>query len=140
MRKHFVKFFSPGTFTAETTVREIEAWDVGKALEMASGVEERYGATPYAFCFITRARADKDFDSKEVKRSRMYYLPHCKVETLKEIKARGSKDDRILISNMEGNGWDRVITTTKGWKWYQPFKGGDVLLCQEANVVKGDNG
>jgi hypothetical protein len=54
MKKHFVIFFSPGTFMAETTAKTIESWDTGKAIEMAREIKERYDATPYGFCFTTR--------------------------------------------------------------------------------------
>jgi len=58
----------------------------------------------------------------------MYYLPHCKVETIEEIEARNLPDERILRSNMRGNGYKRVIVTTKGWKWTQPLYDTDVVL------------
>ena len=48
MNKHFVTFYSPGSFVAETTTREIESWDIRKAQEMADKISERYDATPYA--------------------------------------------------------------------------------------------
>jgi len=57
----------------------------------------------------------------------MHYLGG-KVSTLEEIKARGEASDRILISNMEGNGWGRVIQSTSGWAWTQPLTADDVLL------------
>lgn len=128
MKAHFVTFYSPGTFVAEDTTRPIDSWDVAKAREMAAGITERYDVRPYGFVFTTRERGDNDLDSGEVARSGTYYLPHCKVLTLDEIKARNDPQDRILIANMEGNRWDRVVRTTQGWRWTQPLGENDVVL------------
>jgi hypothetical protein len=127
MQRHFVRFYSPGTFVAETTEKPIDSWDVEAAKEMAAEVKERHGARPYGFCFTTRSRGPDDLDSKETAVSGMHYL-QGKIETLAEIKARNNPDDHILIFNMEANGYDRVISTTKGWRWTQPFTNEDVLL------------
>lgn len=126
--KHFVTFFSPGTFVSETTEKPIDSWDVAKARKMAAKVTERHGATPYAFQFSTRSRGDDDLDSKVTKTSGMYFLPHCKIETIKEIKARGLDNERILLDNMKCNGWERVVTTTSGWKITLPLEKNDVVL------------
>jgi len=128
MQAHFVTFLSPGTFMAEDSTKPIDVWDVEKAQKMAEAVTERYGAVPYAFYFTTRARGPKDLDSKVTKQSVTYYLPHCRVETLAEVKKRNDPKEEILRSNMECNGYKKVVTTTKGWRWTQPFKDGDVLL------------
>lgn len=128
MQKHFVTFLSPGTFVAEDSTLPIDSWDVKAAAKMAAGVEERYKAVPYAFYFTTRTRGENDLDSKVSKRSPNYYLPHCKVETLAEVKKRNDPKERILVSNMEGNGYKKVVMTTRGWKWTQPFGDDDVLL------------
>jgi hypothetical protein len=127
IEKHFVKFYSPGTFVAETTEKTIDSWDIETAKKMAAKITERYNATPYAFKFTTRSREDKDLDSHVTKTSPMYYL-NCKVVTLAEIKKRNDPKDSILISNMEGNGWDKVVQSTKGWQWTQPLEKGDVVL------------
>ena len=127
VEQHFVRFFSPGTFVAETTDKPIDTWDVDQAVEMAKSIVERHGATPYGFVFITRGRGPKDLDSHEIKRSAGVYYLGGKVETLAEIKARNNPDDRILISNMEGNGWAKVVNTNS-WRWTQPLKEGDVVL------------
>lgn len=42
--KHFVRFFSPGTFMSETTDREIESWDVEEAIRLSRSVLERHAA------------------------------------------------------------------------------------------------
>jgi hypothetical protein len=127
IQKHFVTFYSPGTFFAETSERPIESWDVAKAQRMARRVKERYGARPYAFRFTTRSRGPNDLDSKETAQSQLYYI-NCKVETLAEIEKRADPREEILLSNMRGNGWDRIVRTTRGWGWTQPLGKDDVVL------------
>ncbi len=127
IKKHFVVFYSPGTFVAETTEKPIEAWDTEIAIQMARSIKERHRATPYGFQFITRERGPEDLDSHESSRSPTYYLGG-KVETLAEIKARNDPRESILISNMECNHWDRVVTNNNSWQWTQPLRDGDVVL------------
>lgn len=128
MKKHFVTFLSPGAFLAEENTIPIESWNVKKAQKMTAKIKQGYSAVPYGFYFTTRSRATSDLDSKETKRSGTYYLPHCKVETLAEVKARKNPEESILIANMEGNGWNKIVTTMSGWKWTQPFTKEDTLL------------
>lgn len=127
MKKHFVVFYSPGTFFAESTTKEIDAWDVNQAKEMARVIKERHGATPYGFQFITRGRTDEDLDSKVIDRSPMYYLGG-KVETYEEVVARNDPKEEILRSNMKCNGYDRIITNTNSWKITQPLGDNDIVL------------
>lgn len=127
MRKHFVRFFSPGTFFHEITEKPIAKWDIEKAKEMASSIKERYNATPFAFQFFTMARTAKELNAREVKTSPMYYLGG-RIETLEEVKARATEKDRILISNMEGNGWHRIITNDNSWRVTQPLEESDIVL------------
>jgi hypothetical protein len=107
--------------------KPIDSWDVEKAKRMARSITERHGATPFAFYFTTRSRGEDDLDSKVTDTSVTYYLGG-KVETLAEVKARATKDDRILISNMEINHYDRIITNTNSWKVTQPLNKNDVVL------------
>lgn len=127
MTAHFVTFFSPGTFVAETTTQPIDAWDVELAKTMARAIKERHGAVPYGFQFTTRGRGEDDLDSKTIAKSPLYYLGGT-VETLAQVKARATDQDRILIANMEGNGHKRIITNTNSWKWTQPLQKTDVVL------------
>jgi hypothetical protein len=127
MVRHFVTFYSPGTFVAETTEKPIESWSVEQAIVMAKNIKERYDALPYGFRFTTRTRKPGDLDSKVTATGPMYYLGG-KVETLAEVKARATKEDRILVSNMECNGWDRIITNSNSWKWTQPLEKTDIVL------------
>ncbi len=131
MEKHFVTFYSPGTFVAETTDKEVASWDVDAAVKMASEIEERYGATPYGFRFTTRTRDDDDLDSRVSKSSPMYYIGGM-VETLAEVEARNDPKEDILRRNMRGNKIERIVRKrpyVKGWMWTQELKDGDVVLA-----------
>ena len=130
MSQHFVSFYSPGTFFAEETTREIDAWDVDAAAAMADAIVERYEARPYGFRFSTRARDDDQLDSRVVTKSAMYYLGG-KIETLAEIEARNDPEERVLRENMRGNGWDRIVTGNNPWRWSQPLGPNDVVLSEE---------
>ena len=127
MQRHFVTFFSPGTFVAERSTKPIEQWNIIVAKKMAHTIRERYGATPYGFQFTTRSRTGEDLDSKVTASSAFYYLGGT-IETLDQVKARATEEDRILISNMEGNGWARVITNDNSWPWTQPLRDTDAVL------------
>lgn len=127
MKKHFVTFYSPGTFLAETTEKPIRSWSIPTAKKMAAQVVERYGAVPYGFRFSTRTRGKDDLDSKVTERSPFYFI-NCKIETLEEIEQRADPKESTLLANMKCNGWDRVATTTKGWRWTQPVDDTDVVL------------
>lgn len=125
MEKHFVTFYSPGTITAETSTKEIDAWDTAAACEMARGIKERYDAVPYGFRFSTRGRGPDDLDSKKIATSGFYYLGG-KIETLAEVEAR--EPGSILASNMRINRWDRVVTNNNSWRWTQPLRPDDTVL------------
>lgn len=127
MKQHFVTFLSPGTFVAETNVKPIASWDVNLAMDMARTIVQRYNATPYAFQFTTRGRSDSDLDSAVIATSPTYYLGGV-IETLEEIEARNDPKERILATNMRGNGYARVIRNENSWRWTQPFNDGDVRL------------
>ena len=127
MKKHFVTFYSPGTFVSEYTSKEIDSWDVNKAMEMARNIKERHSAVPYGFRFSTRERGDEDLDSQETEVSNMYYLGG-RIRHLDFIILENKPDEQILISNMKINGWDRVIENTNSWMITQPFEEGDVVL------------
>lgn len=126
MKAHFVTFLSPGTMFTEDTTEPIESWDSSQAMEMAHSIKERHGATPFGFYFTTRERKDNELDSKEVKRSKMFYLGG-EVLTLAQVK-KTMPTERILIGNMENNGYAKIIVNTNSWKITQPFREGDTLL------------
>lgn len=127
IEKHFVTFYSPGTFVAEATIKPIDAWNVDDAVAMAALITERHGAKPYGFRFTTRGRGPDDLDSKVIATGPMHYIGG-KVETLDEVMARNDPNEDILRSNMRINGYDRIWTTTEGWKWTQPLHADDVVI------------
>jgi hypothetical protein len=127
MLKHFVTFLSPGTFVCEVTTKEVDSWDIEKAKSMAAEIVERHSATPFGFRFSTMESTD--WEPRETAKSGIYYLPHCKVETLADVEARDDPRERILRENMRINRWDRVVTTTKGWKATFAINDDDVVLA-----------
>jgi len=127
MQKHFVEFLSPGTFVSEHSTREIDSWDTAKAAEMAKTITERHASHPYGFRFITRSRGPDDFDSKETARSGFYYI-EGKVETIEDVRNRADPKERILLENMECNGWHRIVTCYTPYIWTQPLYENDVVL------------
>jgi len=130
MQQHFVTFLSPGSFVHEETTKPIDTWDVEQATAMSHNIMERHGATPFAFQFSTRERQDNELDSKIVRRSGRYYLGGT-VFTLEEIKARNDPNDRILISNMEGNGYERVVENCNSWKATLAMQSNDTVLVSD---------
>ncbi len=127
MEKHFVTFYSPGTFVAETSERPIDSWDVETAKEMAHGIVERHAATPYGFQFTTRSRGPDDLDSAESARSPFYHLGG-RVETLAEVEARNDPKEEILRSNMRGNGYAKIVVNDNSWRSTSPLGETDVIL------------
>jgi hypothetical protein len=57
----------------------------------------------------------------------MYYLGG-KVETLAQVKKRATEKDSILVSNMECNKWNKIITNNNSWSITLPLEKGDVVL------------
>ncbi|MCK9476568.1 MAG: hypothetical protein M0R46_11645 [Candidatus Muirbacterium halophilum] len=123
--KKKVTYYSPGTFVAEMTQREIRGKDKEEIIRNATiegqKIIERYNATPYGF------RIEGE--------SITYYLPHTRIELLKEIKDRNDPKDRILISNMECNNWNAVVVTTEGWKTTQPLDEEDCIVDAFGNII-----
>jgi hypothetical protein len=126
MKKRYVTFYSPGTMVAEQTTKLIASWDVKKALKMLPEIEERYGAKPYGFRFTTKKRGIRDMEPHVIDTSVMYYV-NCVVQTLEDVETEHGKN-AILAQNMRTNGWDRIVTTEKGWAWSQPLDEHDVVL------------
>ena len=94
---------------------------------MAKTIIQRYDAKPYAFKFITRGRTDEDLDSRVIAKSGYYFINGV-VKTLAQIESENDPNNRILISNMKTNGWDKVVVTYSPYKWTQPFTEEDSVV------------
>jgi hypothetical protein len=126
-QQHFVTFHSPGTFVSEQSARPVDSWDIEAAQAMALGITERHGAIPYGFQFSTRGRTADALDSHEIARSPFYWLGGV-VETLEQVEARATEQDQILLDNMRGNHWRRIITNYNSYRWTQPLGEDDIVL------------
>jgi hypothetical protein len=146
-RKHYVEFFSPGSFFSETSTREISSWDTGKAVALSKNIKERYGASPYGFRFFTQIEHQPIPDSeggtlkvqpKIVERSGMYYLGG-ELETYDDVANRNDPKESILRSNMQGNDWWVVIVNTNSYKSVQPFDQNSFIVDDSGKVIRSGN-
>lgn len=126
-QKHYVTFYSPGSFVSESTSKEIDAWSVDLAIRMAKDIKGRHGATPYGFSFETKE--SDGWSPKTVKESGMYYLGG-KLLTIDDIP--DTDGNSVLRDNMRFNNYEYVIENTNSWKVTLPFdKNKDTLLRME---------
>lgn len=128
-KKHFVQFLSPGTFSSESTVKEIDSWDIEKAKLMSQSIVERYGARPYGFRFFTEEKSNNESAAQVTATSGIYFLGGTLL-SLADIIARNDPNDQILISNMQMNSYDFVIVNENSYKITLPFSDNDHLLTQ----------
>jgi hypothetical protein len=123
-QKHYVTFYSPGSFVSETTVKEIDAWSVDLAVRMAKEIKERHRATPYGFRLKTME--SDGWSPKTVKESGMYYLGG---KLLKLADIPDTLENSVLRDNMTINNYEYVIENTNSWKITLPFyKDKDTVL------------
>ena len=125
MKKHFVTFYSPGTMFAEETSKEIDSWDVNKAIELSKSIVVRYNATPYGFIFSTSESTD--WEPRQIAKSPMYYLGGT-IKTLEDVESENNPEDHILIQNMRFNGYNRIIENNNSWKSVHPLNDDDIVL------------
>jgi hypothetical protein len=135
-KKHYVTFYSPGSFCDEMREVEIHGWSPPLAVELSRKVVERYGSRPYGFSFCTKIVSDKipdgfggelSVEPKTVEKSGMYYV-NGKMKTIEDVKAENDPGNRILIANMESNGWSCVVETNNGFKHTSVFNNGDQIV------------
>jgi len=148
MRKHQVRFYSPGTLFSESSVHDIDSWDTAKAVEMAERILERYNAKPYGFVFETLLVADDVPDgeggtlrveSRRVAQSGVHFLGG-KLETYDDVVARNDDKENILRSNMRGNEQWIVCINTNSWRSTMPFNDEDCIVDAQGKVVeRGDD-
>lgn len=117
-KKTYVEFFFRGVLFDETSVREVQSRDVEK-LEVPKNA--------FGFQFfdvLTTTQEGVELTSDRLNESPMHYYGG-RIMTLEEVRAE-MPDATTLISNMEGNGYDRVIRCTQGN--FKPFEDGDIYV------------
>lgn len=122
MLRHYVEFFYPGSFVAETEVEEVKSKDATK-IQVPDG--------SYGFRFFDRQEITAENEKHEPETlygkpknySGVFYFG--RIMTLDDVK-REMPDATILIGNMETNKWDKVVKTRCGN--FQTFKEEDTIL------------
>jgi hypothetical protein len=144
--RHFVTFYSPGTFMSESTTKDIPELHPPLAARMAREIEERYEAKPYGFRFETRITHDPipdgaggtlNVESKTTAKTGTYFLTGT-VRAYSEISE--AKDTNILRSNMRGNDWPLMIENTNSYRTIMPYEAGDCIVDANGNIIdRGDS-
>jgi len=145
-KKHYVTFYSPGTLFSEESSREIAEWSPAVACKMARQIQERHGAKPYGFRFVTRLVSEPIDDGeggklevrpKEVAKSGLFFITGrlLKLDDIPE-----TPETSILRDNMRCNDHPIVCENCNSWKSVLPFNRDDVLLDAAGKVlVKGSD-
>jgi hypothetical protein len=119
---HYVIFWHPGSFVAEESRRDVESADPRKV---------KWPDSAYAFRLFKREDVidgDKVYEGKPEQLGPLYYHPDSAVQSLDEARAN-PRATKILISNMERNGWKQIIWTRWG-SFPQPFEPGKVAVLK----------
>jgi hypothetical protein len=143
IKKHYVTFYSPGTFFTESSRKEIESWETKKAVEMSKDILERYNAKPHSFQFSTIITAEPvkeegielQVEEKEVKRSGVYFLGG-RLRFYDEVLKENNEDEDILRSNMECNGMWIVIENTNSYRFTGEFDEDAFIVNDEGSIVR----
>lgn len=117
MLKHYVEFSFPGAFFSEYSVKEV-----------AERNPELITVPEGAFAYRFFDRIETVVDGETLTGERKNFSPFTyfgTAYTLEEVKAQ-FPEYTILISNMECNGWNRVVKTLRG-NW-QPLGEGDTVI------------
>jgi len=117
-RRTYIEFFLPGLVLSDTDAIEVTPKTLAN-LPVPKNA--------FAFCYYhileTEAPDGTVLKSDRLGVSGRYYIGG-RVLTLADVKQE-MPGERILIDNMEGNGWDRVIQTPLGN--FQPFLSQDMI-------------
>ena len=105
MTKYYVDFLYPGAFVSESETRAIDTpLDVGTVPR---------GAYGYTVWERTERTVDGETLRGERRDVRSVVFGH--VRTVPEMRARNHDGKyNILLSNMTGNGWPKVVETVRG--------------------------
>lgn len=117
MLKHYVEFSFPVAFFSEYEIQEVAERNP-KLITVPEGA--------FAYRFFDRTEGVVDGETILGKSKNYSPITYFGTEyTLEEVKAQ-FPECTTLISNMEGNGWNRVVKTRRG-NW-QPLEEGDTVI------------
>lgn len=120
MLKHYVEYLYPGIIVSETSVSEIPERDV-KKVELPDG--------SFGFRFFDRTVTVVDGETLTGDRKNVsgWHYQGEKM-TIEQVKATFGNDGkhRILISNMENNGYTAVVKTRFGQ--FLPLNDNDTII------------
>lgn len=137
--KHYVTFYSPGSFMPETDTVEFPSIDLKAIAAKAKTLSQRYGAKPFGFRVETKeyeeiiTKDDKVFRTKtETTYSSGIYFLTGRVLTLNDVP--DTQENRILRSNMEGN--KKVcVENTNSYRHTSFFNQEDKIIDWDGNVI-----
>ena len=127
--KTYARFFAPGSFVANDWTRPVE---------QADPYAVKWPDDAYAFTLHERedvVDGETRYEGKPRQIGPTYYHPDSKVETLDEVR-RNPKAGTVLVSNMECNGWDRIVWSRWG-NWPQPYEPDKARVLERHNFVIG---
>lgn len=116
----FIRFFYPGSFVSETSVRQVESREA--PTEIPKGA---FGWNFYDKTLIVEN--GEELWGKEKNTSGKTYIGE--VYDIARVKAE-MPNERILISNMENNGYKSVVVTGRGTF---PLNDGDRVISDRAS-------
>jgi hypothetical protein len=146
-RKHFITFYSPGTFFSESTCKSIPEWDVPLAVKMAGEIVERYDAKPFGFKFSTSIISDPvpdeeggllQVEPKMIASSGMYHI-NGRLRTYDDVVNDNSEKDRILRLNMRCEDSCIVVETRNSYLSTHSFFEEDFVVDSDGNIVECGN-
>ena len=126
VRTTYVEFLYPGSFMSESSTREVKTRDTSK-------VKVPKNAFCFSFFDILSVVVEADGNKVKLTSERVNMSPKHyyggRLYTVAELK-RDFPGERILISNIEGNGYKKAIRCRTG-NW-QPFEETDVFIKEAA--------
>jgi len=147
MKKHYVIFYSPGTFLSEESSKEISSWDTVEAVQLSKDIQERYGAKPFGFRFTT-CIAHEDIDdgeggklkveSREVAKSGIHYLGGS-IITIQEVHERNDPSESILLRNMECSRQAVLVENRNSYRHTGFFYEDDCIVNDMGAIIRRGN-
>ena len=121
----YVRFLSPGSFVANEWTMPVESADPSAVV---------WPDNAYAFTIHERVDmldGQETFKGEAKQIGPVYYHPNSRIDTQAVVAARGDPRDRILLENMECNGWPAVIYSRWG-NWPQPYEADKTRILSAA--------